>query len=53
MSKQSLNFVNERGAVSLEYGLLISLIAGVVAVALSLFGPALATLFTDGLDALL
>ena len=43
----------QRGAVSLEYGLLISLIAGVVAVGVTLFGPALAALFSDGLDVLL
>jgi Flp pilus assembly pilin Flp len=43
----------ERGAASLEYGLLISLIAGVVAVAVTVFGPAVAALLSDGLDVLL
>jgi Flp pilus assembly pilin Flp len=37
----------ELGAVFLEYGLLITLIAGVVAVGLGLFGPAVAALFDD------
>jgi Flp pilus assembly pilin Flp len=37
----------ELGAVFLEYGLLITLIAGVVAVGLDLFGPAVAALFDD------
>ena len=37
----------ERGAVFLEYGLLITLIAAVVAVGLGLFGPAVAALFDD------
>jgi Flp pilus assembly pilin Flp len=44
---------NELGTASVEYGLLISLVAGVVAVALVLFGPAVAALFSDGLDVLL
>jgi Flp pilus assembly pilin Flp len=43
----------ERGAVMLEYGLLISLVAAVVAVALTAFGPAVAALLGDGLDVLL
>jgi Flp pilus assembly pilin Flp len=43
----------DRGAIFLEYGLLISLIAAVVAVALTLFGPAVAALLSDGLDVLL
>ena len=38
---------DELGAVFLEYGLLITLIAGVVAVGLGLFGPAVAALFDD------
>ncbi|HUP75244.1 MAG TPA: hypothetical protein VM282_19525 [Acidimicrobiales bacterium] len=46
-------FTHERGASSVEYGFLISLIAGVVAVALTVFGPAVAALFSNGLDALL
>jgi Flp pilus assembly pilin Flp len=49
----SANLDCERGAASLEYGLLISLIAGVVAVALATFGPAVAALLGDGLDVLL
>jgi Flp pilus assembly pilin Flp len=49
----STNFDRDRGAASLEYGLLISLIAGVVAVALAAFGPAVGALLSDGLDVLL
>ena len=44
---------DERGATSVEYGLMISLIAGVVAVAVALLGPSIALLLSDGLDALL
>ena len=44
---------SERGTAMLEYGLLISLVAGVVAVALVAFGPAVAALLSDGLDVLL
>jgi Flp pilus assembly pilin Flp len=40
-------FTDETGAAFLEYGLLITLIAGVVAVALGIFGPAVAALFDD------
>ena len=38
---------DELGAVFLEYGLLIALIAAVVAGALRFFGPAAAALFDD------
>lgn len=38
---------DEVGAVFLEYGLLISLIALTVAVGLHFFGPAVAALFDD------
>ena len=42
----------ERGATALEYGLMISLVAGVVAVALGPLGVAVAGLFDGAIDAL-
>jgi Flp pilus assembly pilin Flp len=42
---------SERGATAVEYGFVISLIAAVVAVAVSPFGTAVANLLTDGLAA--
>lgn len=38
---------DEAGAVFLEYALMISLVAGVVAAALALLGPAVSALFDD------
>lgn len=43
---------DERGATSLEYGLMISLIAGVVAVALGPLGVAVAGLLNGAVGAL-
>ena len=45
------SIADERGATALEYGFMISLIAGVVAVALGPFGGAIANLLLDGLAA--
>ena len=42
---------SERGATSLEYGFMISLVAGVVAVALTPFGAAVLGMFQEGLAA--
>lgn len=41
----------DRGATTLEYGFLISLIAAVVAVALTPFGAAVLSMFEEGLAA--
>ncbi len=42
--------LNERGATAVEYGLLISGIAALIAVALYLFGGGVLTLFADTCD---
>jgi len=52
-TKQLTSFAEERGATMVEYGFMLGLIAVVVAVAVTFFGPAVAALLSDGLDALL
>ena len=52
-TKQLTSFADERGATMVEYGFMMGLIAVVVAIALTFFGPAVAALLSDGLDALL
>jgi Flp pilus assembly pilin Flp len=44
----AVRFVSQGGAVSAEYGILLSLIALVIVIALTAFGIAVAGLFTRG-----